>query len=133
MRFNFKNINTIAVFGLKGSPDRPAYRVSKYMQDHGFRIIPINPLGEEVLGEKGYQSINDVPPEISIDLADYFINPEKVVPLVQDALKRGIKLHWLQSGIINNEAAHLVRENGAEIVMDRCIMIEYQAARNNSL
>ncbi|MFY9175100.1 MAG: CoA-binding protein [Peptococcia bacterium] len=126
MIFDFSQVKTICVFGLKNNPARPAYYVSEYMQNHGFRIIPVNPEGESVLGERGYRSISDIPPEIEIDLADYFIRAEKVVPLVQEALDRGVKIHWLQQGIVNEEAARLVQEKGATIIMDKCIKVVHQ-------
>jgi hypothetical protein len=125
---DFSRIKTIAVIGLSNNPDRPAYSVSEYMKDKGFRIIPINPKGEEVLGEKGYQRLSDVPGDVKIDVANFFMRAEKLLPYVEEALDRGIKLIWLQLGIVSEEAAKLAREKGAEIIMDRCIKVEHMEA-----
>lgn len=126
--FDFSKIKTIAVIGLSNNPDRPAYFVSEYMKNKGFRIIPINPQGEGVLGEKGYKRLADIPADVEIDVANFFMRAEKLLPLVEEALDRGIKLIWLQQGIVSEEAAHLAREKGAEIIMDKCIKVEHMNA-----
>ncbi|MBZ4655442.1 MAG: CoA-binding protein [Bacillota bacterium] len=126
--FDFSRIKTIAVIGLSNNPDRPAYFVSQYMKEKGFRIIPINPKGEEVLGEKGYQRLRDIPADVKIDVANFFMRAEKLLPIVEEALERGIKIIWLQQGIVSQEAAKLAREKGAEIIMDRCIKVEHMDA-----
>lgn len=126
MTFDFNKIKTICVLGLSDNPERPAYSVSQYMQRQGFEIIPVNPRGESVLGQKGYQSIKDIPQEIAIDMANFFVRAENVPPLVEEALQRGIKLIWLQSGIVSQEAARLAREKGAEIIMDRCVKVVHK-------
>ena len=126
--FDFSKIKTIAVVGLSNNPDRPAYFVSEYMKNKGFRIIPINPQGEEVLGEKGYKRLADIPADVEIDVANFFMRAEKLLPFVEEALDRGIKLIWLQQGIVSEEAARLAREKGAEIIMDKCIKVEHMNA-----
>ncbi len=130
---DFNKIKIICVVGLRNEPDRPAYFVSEYMKNHGFKIIPVNPRGEDVLGEKGYKSIMEIPADITIDVADYFIRAERVVPLVKEALDRGIPLIWLQSGIISEEASKIARDKGVDIVMDSCIKIEHMKAAKNIL
>lgn len=127
MEVILKNIKTICVIGLTNNPQRPAYSVAGYMQQRGFKIIPINPTGEEVLGEKGYKSIKEVPKEIKIELANFFIRPDKILPLIKEALDRGVPILWLQEGIINEEAVQLAKEKGAIIIMDRCIKKEFWA------
>ena len=126
--FDFSQIKTIAVVGLSNNPDRPAYFVSEYMKNKGFRIIPVNPQGEEVLGEKGYKRLADIPADVKIDVANFFMRAEKLLPIVEEALDRGIKLIWLQQGIVSEEAARLAREKGAEIIMDKCIKVEHMNA-----
>lgn len=126
MGYDFSKIKTICVVGLKNTPERPCYYVSEYLKEQGFRVIPVNPTGEDVLGEKAYSNISDIPAEIKIDLADYFIRSENVAPLVQEALDRGIESHWLQQGIVNEEAASMVEEKGGNIVMNRCIMVAHR-------
>jgi len=125
MSIDFSSVKTICVVGLSGNKERAAYSVSQLMQKFGFRIIPVNPKGEDVLGEKGYKCISEIPPDIKIDVADYFLSSEKVLPLVQKALERGIKTIWLQLGVKNSEAAKLAQEYGADIIMDKCIKGEY--------
>lgn len=122
---DFSKIKTIAVIGLSNNPDRPAYFVSEYMKNKGFRIIPVNPKGEDVLGEKGYKRLADIPADVEIDVANFFMRAEKLLPVVEEALDRGIKLIWLQQGIVSEEAARLAREKGAEIIMDKCIKVEH--------
>jgi len=126
MSFDFSRVKNICVVGLSNNPSRPAYFVSEYMQKQGFRIIPVNPAGEDVLGEKAYRSISEIPENIPIDIANFFIRADKVYPLVEEALNRGIKVIWLQSGIVNYEAARLAKERGATIIMDSCIKVVHQ-------
>lgn len=132
MEFDFSKVKNICVVGLGNNKSRPAYFVSEYMQKQGFKIIPVNPAGEDVLGEKGYKSITDIPAEISLDVADFFIRAERVYPLVEEALNRGIKVIWLQSGIVNEAAAQLAEEKGATMIMDRCIKVVHQGQQGRS-
>lgn len=125
MSIDFSCVKTICIIGLSSNKARAAYGVAEQMQKFGFRIIPVNPQGEEVLGEKGYKSISDIPSEIKIDVADYFLSSDKVFPLVKEALDKGISTIWLQKGVINDDAARLTKEYGAEIIMDKCIKGEY--------
>ncbi len=126
MSIDFSQVKTICVVGLTNNESRPAYGVASYMQKQGFRIIPVNPKGETVLGEQGYRSVGDIPRDIQIDVADYFIRSENVALLVAEALDRGIKIHWLQEGVSSQEASKLCREKGAMIIMDKCIKKEYK-------
>ncbi|HEX8599414.1 MAG TPA: CoA-binding protein [Chloroflexia bacterium] len=113
----------IAVVGLSADPSRPSYGVARYLQRAGYNITPINPTEREVLGEQAYASLRDLPepPE----LVDVFRRPEFIGEVVDDAIAAGAKAIWIQSGIINHEAARKAREAGLITVMDRCLMVEH--------
>ncbi len=114
---------TIAVVGLSAVWHRPSYFAAKYLQDHGYRIIPVNPSYEEILGEKCYPSLLDIPEPV--DVVDIFRKPEDVPSIVEDAIKIGAKVVWMQLGIINEEAAKVAGEAGLEVVMNHCMKIEH--------
>ena len=124
---------TIAVVGLSREPDKDSHRVSAYLKKRGFRIIPVNPFADEVLGEKSYKSLLDIPPEIqkTIEVVDIF-RPVKDVPLiVEQAIKlkkRNGKPHvvWMQLGIVNEKAAEAATKAGLTVVMNKCMMIEHK-------
>lgn len=129
VNMDFDNVKTIAVVGLSDKPDKPSFRVAKYLQDCGYRIVPVNPTVESVLGEKSYPDISSIPPEIEVDVVDIFRKPEAVTPYVQQAVAKGAGVIWMQEGIINEEAAQLARRAGLEVVMDQCILKEHQKCR----
>jgi uncharacterized protein len=116
---------TIAVAGLSANPDKDSHRVARYLQDHGYRIIPVNPTASEILGEKAYASLTDIPPDISIDIVDIFRKPEDAGPVAVEAVKRGAKAVWMQLGIVHEAAAEAVRKAGIPVVMDKCIKVEH--------
>jgi predicted CoA-binding protein len=121
-----QNSHTIAVVGLSSKPWRASYGVSEYMQNAGYRIIPVNPEEAEVLGEKAYATLEDVPE--SIDIVDVFRRSEFVPDIVDSAIRAGAKAVWLQEGVIHEAAAEKARRAGLKVVMDRCILKEH---RNN--
>jgi predicted CoA-binding protein len=114
---------TIAVVGLSDKPDRDSYRVAEYLQAHGYRIIPVNPTVSEVLGEKSYASVADIPDQV--DIVDVFRKPDAVLPVAQEAIDVGAGTLWLQLGVVNQEAADKAEGAGLQVVMDRCIKIEH--------
>jgi len=118
-------IKTIAVVGLSGSPLRPSHGVSAYMQLHGYRIVPVNPLITEALGENSYPSLLDVPDKI--DLVDVFRRPEFVNEIVEQAIQLKIPAIWMQEDVINERAAEKARKAGMFVVMDRCVLKEHRA------
>jgi len=118
-------IKTIAVVGLSGSPLRPSHGVSAYMQLHGYRIVPVNPLITEALGENSYPSLLDVPDKI--DLVDVFRRPEYVDEIVEQAIQLKIPAIWMQEDVINERAAEKARKAGMFVVMDRCVLKEHRA------
>lgn len=114
---------TIAVVGLSSDPNRVSHGVSRYMQSNGYRIIPVNPNESEVLGEKAYARLEDVPERI--DLVDIFRRSEEAGTHVDEAIRVGARSVWLQEGVIDNDAARRASEAGLDVVMDRCILKEH--------
>jgi len=123
LRRILKNNHTIAVVGLSADWYRPSYFAAKYMQEHGFRIIPVNPKYDEILGEKCYPNLKAIPE--AVDIVDVFRKPDDCVPIAEDAVAIGAQVLWLQLGVVNEEAARIAEAGGLEVVMDRCVKIEY--------
>ncbi len=116
--------HTVAVVGLSDRPYRTSHSIARALKDYGFRIFPVNPnLRGPVLGEEPYASLAEVPE--AVDIVDVFRRSEKVMPVAKDAVEAGAKVLWMQSGVINEEAADYAREHGLTVVMDRCIMVDY--------
>jgi predicted CoA-binding protein len=115
---------TVAVVGLSDRPHRTSHSIARALQDFGFRIFPVNPnLRGPVLAEEPYASLGEVPE--AVDIVDVFRRSEKVMPAAKDAVAAGAKVLWMQSGVVNEEAAAYAREQGLTVVMDRCIMVDY--------
>lgn len=114
---------SIAVVGLSANWHRPSYFAAKYMLDRGYRIIPVNPAYEEVLGQRCYPDLRAIPEPV--DMVDVFRKPEDVAPLVEDAIAIGAKTLWLQLGVINTAAAERAEAAGLQVIMDRCVKIEF--------
>ena len=114
---------TIAVVGMSPRPDRPSHYVAKYLMENGYRIIPVNPAADEILGMKSYPNLKSVPERI--DLVDIFRRPREVPPIVDDALEIGARFIWMQDGVIHEESAAKARARGASVVMDNCTMREH--------
>ena len=123
-----KASKTIAVVGLSSNPMRPSHEVTEYMQRAGYRIIPVNPNEKEVLGEKSYARLEDVPEKV--DLVNIFRRPEEVPPVVESAIRIGATVVWMQSGIENAEAAERARAAGLAVVEDACVLIEHRKRVN---
>ena len=122
-----KQTKTIAVVGLSDKPDRDSYQVAAYLQQQGYRIIPVNPRAKEVLGEKAYPSLRDVPEPV--DVVDIFRRSEDVPPIVDDAIAIGAKVVWMQSGIVNEEAAARAEAAGLKVIMDACMRSAHRSLR----
>jgi len=118
---------TLAVIGLSDNPSKPSFFVSEYMQHHGFRILPINPALETVLGEKSYASLSDLPTKP--DIVNVFRLPKFIPAIVDEMIALGLPRLWVQSGIVHPEAAARAEAAGIRVVMDRCIMIEHRRLR----
>ncbi len=115
---------SIAVIGLSENPSKPSHYVSEYMQQHGFRIYPVNPSIESVLGEPSYASLADLP--VKPDVVNVFRLPSFIPAIVNEMLALGLKNLWVQQGIVNREAAARAEQGGIRVVMDRCIMVEHR-------
>lgn len=113
----------VAVVGLSADWSRPSNFAAKYLLDHGFEVIPVNPKYDEILGQKCYPDLGSIP--TPVDVVDLFQKADRVMPFVEDAIEIGAKVLWMQLGIVNHEAAELARNAGLEVVMDRCMKIEY--------
>jgi len=115
---------TIAVLGLSPKPDRDSYRVAAYLKDHGYRIMPVRPAQAEILGEKAYPSLDDLPG--TVDIVDVFRSAEQILPHAREALRLRPLAFWMQEGIANPEAAGLLTAAGIDVVMDRCIKRDHE-------
>ena len=115
---------TIAVVGLSDNASKPSHSVSAYLQAHGYRILPVNPSAETVLGEKSYASLADLPEKP--DVVDVFRLPKFVPEIVDEVIRLGIKDLWLQLGVVDAEAAARAEAAGVRVVMDRCMLIEHR-------
>ena len=121
--------HTIAVVGLSPKPHRDSYRVSQYMQAHGYRIVPINPNATEVLGEKAYASLTEAAAHEHIDLVNCFRNSEDIPPIAAEAMAIGAKGLWLQIGVTHSAAAAQAKAAGLAVVQNRCLMVEHRVRR----
>ena len=126
VRQSLANCKTIAVVGLSPKPHRDSFRVAKYMQDHGFRIVPINPNAPEVLGEKAYASLTEAAQHECIDMVNCFRNSEDIPPIAAEAIAIGAKSLWLQLGVVNDAAAQQATDAGLIVVQNLCLMVEHR-------
>jgi predicted CoA-binding protein len=117
---------TIAVVGCSANPERDSYRVAAYLQRAGYRVIPVNPGHDEILGERCYPNLESIPNEQAIDIVDVFRRPEHVPPIAEQAIARGARALWLQLGVRNPEAERRAAEKGLQVVADRCLKVEHQ-------
>jgi len=116
----------VAVVGLSPKEDRPSYRVASYLRAQGYRIVPVNPAVGEVLGEKAYASLLDIPEGLKVDIVDVFRKSQDVPPIAEEAVRLGAKVLWLQEGIVNEEAARRAADAGLEVVQDKCMLKEHR-------
>ena len=127
------NYRTVAVVGLSREVAKDSYRVSAYLKNHGFRIIPVNPFADEILGEKSYKTLLDIPIENqkTIEIVDIFRPSKDVPPIVEQAIRiratcGKLNVIWMQLGIVNEQAAEAAKKAGLTVVMDKCMMIEHK-------
>ena len=115
--------HVIAVVGLSAEWHRPSYFAARYLQEHGYRIVPVNPKYDRILGERCYPSLADIPGKV--DMVDVFRRTDDVPPIARQAIAIGAKVLWQQLGVLSEEADRLAREHGLDSVMDRCVKIEH--------
>lgn len=125
IRALLQSVRTIAVVGLSPNPHRPSHGVARALQQFGYKVIPVRPAVDEVLGEKAFPALSDVAEPF--DLVDVFRSPEHVAPLVDECLRLGVKAIWLQNGVVDEAAARRAVDAGVTVVMDRCIYRDYTA------
>ena len=116
---------TIAVVGMSDRPERDSHGVALYLQGHGYRIVPVNPMLDRVLGERCYPSLGDIPHDVQIDIVDIFRRPDAVPAVVEAAIARAVPVVWMQLGAANAAAAERARAAGITVVADRCIKVEH--------
>ena len=121
LRLLLGEAQTIAVVGLSSNPERPSHGVAAFLQDRGYRIVPVNPNEREVLDEPAYPSLLDIPDDLAIDVVDVFRRAEDTPPIARDAVAIGAKVLWLQDGIVNEEAYRIADEAGLSVIMGVCI------------
>jgi uncharacterized protein len=120
---------TIAVVGVSNKPERDSLRVARYLQEVGYRVVPVNPSLTEVLGEPCYPNLAAIPAEVAIDIVDVFRSPEFIPGVVDEAIARGARVVWMQLGLAHNAAAEKARAAGLAVVMDRCLKVEHARAQ----
>ena len=118
-----KEYTIVAVVGLSTKPNRPSHRVAKYLISKGYKVIPVNPDAQEILGKKSYTNLSSIPEPIEI--VDIFRRSEEVMPIVDEAIKIGAKVVWMQEGVINEKAASIAGNAGLQVVMNRCMLKEH--------
>ena len=123
LRRILRDCKTIAVVGLSANWYRPSYFAAKYLQEHGYRVIPVNPMYQEVLGEKCYATLQDIPEKI--DMVDCFRKSQEIDSIADEAIAIGARVLWMQLGVMNEPAAAKSRRAGLEVVQDRCVKIEH--------
>jgi predicted CoA-binding protein len=114
---------TVAIVGLSPKPERDSHKVAKYLKEHGYKIVPVNPGQKEILGERCYPDLRAIP--FLVDIVDIFRKPEAIPAIVDEAVEIGAKVIWMQLGIAHNQAADKARKAGLDVVMSKCIKIEH--------
>ncbi|MGB2687706.1 MAG: CoA-binding protein [Desulfobacterales bacterium] len=118
-----ENAKTIAILGLSPKPERDSNRVARYLKDHGYKIIPVRPGQEEILGQSAFAALDDI--KENVDIVDVFRNPEQILLHAHEAIRMQPKVFWMQLGIENQKAASLLAKAGIDVVMNKCIKIEH--------
>ena len=126
LRSILQRARTVAVVGLSDKPDRDSNEVARYLKAQGYRIVPVNPMLTEVLGQRAYPSVSAIPPEIQVDIVDIFRRSDQVPPVVDEALARRVPVVWMQLGVEHAAAADKARAAGAATVENLCIMVQHK-------
>ncbi len=120
-----KDAKVIAVIGLSAKPERDSNKVARYLKENGYRIIPVNPVEDEILGEKVVRSLDEI--DEPVDIVNVFRRSEQVMPHAEEAVRNGAKVFWMQLGIENKEAAALLNDAGLDVIMNRCTKVDYES------
>lgn len=125
----FDNVKTIAVLGLSPNSEKDSHRVAAYLQQHGYKIVPVYPKEDEILGEKVYRSLKEIP--FKVDMVNIFRKPDALDPIADACIERGdIDVFWAQKGIVNNAAAQKAQDAGMKIVQNQCAMVDHRNLYN---
>ncbi|TMK22366.1 MAG: CoA-binding protein [Actinobacteria bacterium] len=114
-------VHTVAVVGLSSNPARPSFQVARYLQEHGYRVVPVNPNETEVLGEPAYPSLEEIPKDVGVEVVDVFRRAEETPDVARQAVAAGARVLWLQEDIVSDEAARIATEGGLDVIMGVCI------------
>jgi len=121
----FESVKTIAVLGLSPNPQKDSHKVAAYLKEHGYKIVPVYPKEDEILGEKVYRSLKEIP--FKVDMVDIFRKPAALMDIAKACVERGdVKVFWAQKGIVNNEAAEYAKEHGLKVVQNQCAMVDHR-------
>ena len=115
----------IAIVGLSAKPERDSHKVARYLKENGYKIIPVNPVEDEILGEKVVRSLDEI--DGPVDIVDVFRKPDQVMPHAEEAVRIGAKVFWMQLGIENQDAAALLNDAGLDVIMNRCTKVDYES------
>jgi predicted CoA-binding protein len=119
-----ETVKTVASVGVSSNPEKESYGIFRYLQEHGYQMIPVNPTALEILGEKAYPDLDSVP--IKVEVVQVFRRPEDVPPVVEAAIRIGAQIVWMQEGVVNEQAAAQAEAAGLKVVMDRCMRKTHQ-------
>ncbi|TMM21456.1 MAG: CoA-binding protein [Actinobacteria bacterium] len=114
-------VHTVAVVGLSSNPARPSFQVARYLQEHGYRVVPVNPNETEVLGEPAYPSLEEIPKDVGVEVVDVFRRAEETPDVARQAVAAGARVLWLQEDIVSDEAARIATQGGLDVIMGVCI------------
>jgi hypothetical protein len=120
---------TVAVVGCSPNPVRPSHVIARYIQENGYRMIPVNPGHREILGEHCYDSLEKIPPDVRVDIVDVFRRSSDVAPIAEQAIARGVGFFFMQQGVVDEDAARRLEAAGIPVAMDRCLMVEGERMR----
>ena len=126
IRRALESAQTIAVVGCSPDPQRPSHAIARYLIDSGYRMIPVNPHHDEILGRRCYPSLSEIPPEISVDIVDVFRRSSEVAPVAREAIARKAGFFFMQQGVVDPDAADELEAAGIPVAMDRCILVEHR-------
>jgi predicted CoA-binding protein len=126
IREALEKAETVAVVGCSPDPSRASYTIARYLLSQGYRVVPVNPGHEELLGQKCYPSLSDIPADVRVDIVDVFRRSEHVAEIARETIARGVPFVFLQKGVIDPEAARKLEEAGIGVAMDRCILVEHE-------
>jgi len=124
IRRALEDAETVAVVGCSPNPARPSHTIARYLQERGYRVIPVNPGHREILGERCYRSLTEIPGDVRVDIVDVFRRSSEVGPVADAAIARGTGFFFMQQGVVDKEAAERLEKAGIPVAMDRCILIE---------